>query len=958
MSEAGVREFAKGNEVAVRDTPRVRVESLKAETDGTPVLTVSVKDGREKLMGWFEGPLPSASEFEQLLGRHEAELARGFDRLLALDELELDLFEHQSHAALRVLRDMRGRALLADEVGLGKTIEAGIIAKEYFVRGLAQRMLVLTPASLTTQWHMELKEKLALSCHVFSPGDDWNDHERIIASLDMARRPEHAERLLSMAWDIVIVDEAHRLKNRHTQSWRLVDGLQKKYMLLLTATPIQNDLEELYNMMTLLQPGLLQTYRAFKREYVEERRSAKRADELRERIGQAIVRTTRAGAGLDGTRRIVHAVSVPLNAAERDFYERVLQFARTVFGTPETGKRPNPLPLILLLRQLCSSPEAVGRTLGTMARSDGLSPRQRETASELVRAATMLHGRSSKLSALVQWIQSAEEPAVVFTQFRATQEALGRMLTDRGIRVVMFHGDMDRQQKTDAVARFRREGGVLISTEAGSEGQNLQFCRIVINCDLPWNPMRVEQRIGRVHRLGQTRDVLIVNVLAPDTMEMYVFKLLDQKIKLFEQVIGELDVILTRDDSGELLPGAAFERALGTAFLEAVDDTDAQRRLDDIGGGAAAHLSRLTEVQRRNDHLLPKESVTGNDVKKGPGPTSATGGDGIPLTTNFMHPLCLDVRFAADVLAIRQDKGAHPQAVTFYELLDRLKFVNARTRPGNRRVVQHGHWTFFFRISYRTDETRETLHAVVVDPVTEEARLGKGLDPYVDVCLDAIVRAGAGPIGHRQSVKQPRSPLYVVGRLYDVARTFIAEYVTVTEGLEHIAEARARLRVDRERLDEFYEGLEEEALVPVVQRLRRMETERRQRQWMRFVIPDDGQAGTQEEDLSSVHRQLAEITEGLQDERRRRLEELAVKYSVRANVDLIGAARVTVPRIELTYKLLTPVRRDVVFYYDPLFGEFLDLDCEHCGRALESVHVGSEGEFLCGDCLSPGGELA
>ncbi len=203
---------------------------------------------------------------------HRLSLVQGFDRLLSWSSLHgVTRYEHQERAALRVLREMRGRAILADEVGLGKTIEAGLILKEYMVRGLVRRALILTPPALRTQWLEEMREKFSLPFEVLRSGEDWERHPLLIASLDTAKREPHGTRARSLSWDIVIVDEAHRLKNRLSRNWRFVSSLRKKYMLLLTATPVQNDMGELFNLVSLLKPGQLHTYEEFVARYVASR---------------------------------------------------------------------------------------------------------------------------------------------------------------------------------------------------------------------------------------------------------------------------------------------------------------------------------------------------------------------------------------------------------------------------------------------------------------------------------------------------------------------------------------------------------------------------------------------------------------------------------------------------------------------------------------------------------------
>ena len=199
--------------------------------------------------------------------RREAEqiaLAPGFDRLITLDANTIKELPHQIEVARRVLRSMGGRAILADEVGLGKTIEAGIILKELTVRGLARRVLILTPASLVTQWQGELETKFFERFDAPTEPDDWKEATKAIVSYDRAIGPRHGKAILRHRWDLVIIDEAHKVKNHRAARYKFIQQLDRNYLLLLTATPLQNDLRELYNLVTLLRPGQLGTWREFK----------------------------------------------------------------------------------------------------------------------------------------------------------------------------------------------------------------------------------------------------------------------------------------------------------------------------------------------------------------------------------------------------------------------------------------------------------------------------------------------------------------------------------------------------------------------------------------------------------------------------------------------------------------------------------------------------------------------
>ena len=192
--------------------------------------------------------------------RAEAERWAGWaepDRLVSLDSLRgVERFPHQLKACLKVMRDLNGRAILADEVGLGKTIEAGIVLKEYLLRGAVRTVLVLVPASLCEQWRAELWEKFELDFVVSrGPAGQWGRHPLVISSLETARHERHRRRVRGANYDMVVVDEAHRLRNHLTLGWKFINDLNPRYLLLLTATPVQNDLRELYNLATLVRPG-------------------------------------------------------------------------------------------------------------------------------------------------------------------------------------------------------------------------------------------------------------------------------------------------------------------------------------------------------------------------------------------------------------------------------------------------------------------------------------------------------------------------------------------------------------------------------------------------------------------------------------------------------------------------------------------------------------------------------
>jgi superfamily II DNA or RNA helicase len=474
-------------------------------------------------------------------------LAQGFDELLCLPHLVgVEPLWHQIETVRKVLKQFHGRVLLADEVGLGKTIEAGMVLKEYLLRGMAERMLVLVPAALVGQWREELETKFGLACATTQDAslrDDadvfWNQ-KRIIASISSARRQEHAGRLLAHNFDLVIVDEAHHLRDRSSQSWKLVDALNKRFLLLLSATPVQNDLVELYNLLTLLKPGIFKTQKEFRTAYMTPGHPRRPANpgRLRELMRGAMIRNTRAVVALKLPRR--HALTLKVDgapdeaAAYADLAGAVRRFA-TERAAPRHG-----LALQHLLTAAGSSPHAAA---GALARFAARHPD--DTAWPALAERWALIRTGAKEAALLDLLRrNPAEKKLVFVHSRATLARLAELLAQNGFDFARFDGSLSGPEKDCAIVEFRERVPVLLCTESGGEGRNIQFCNTLINFDVPWNPMAIEQRIGRIDRIGQSREVFIFNLVTRGTLEEQVLLLLDEKISMFELVVGEVGAIL------------------------------------------------------------------------------------------------------------------------------------------------------------------------------------------------------------------------------------------------------------------------------------------------------------------------------------------------------------------------------------------------------------------------------
>ena len=604
----------------------------------------------------------------ELTRRHTSD---GVDRLSqSLFDASVDLNPHQIEAALFALRNpLQEGVLLADEVGLGKTIEAALVVCQYWAER-RRRLLVICPASLRKQWAQELHDKFAMPTTVVdavsmrkqSAGDMLATLQRqvgqavVIMSYQFAARLE-AE-LRAVPWDMVVIDEAHKLRNAHRTSNRtgqaLKRALQGRKKLLLTATPLQNSLMELYGLSTLIDEHLFGDETAFRKQFMNSRTGL---EELRERLASFAKRTLRRDVleYIKYTER--KALTQPFNPTddEQALYERISAFLQkeNSYALPRQQRH---LTGLILRKLLASSAPAVAATLVTIReRLHGLltADKTEDGGSQLVerliaeddleqdyleeeaiqadedtetrtaepseddKARTAKNAQAvraditaeiAELTALIDAAQAlqvdtkaqallkaltlgfskmaelgAPRKAIIFTESRRTQEYLYRFLSANGHagKLVLFSGTnnhedstaiyqrwLDEHKGTDRVTgspqvdrrtalieHFRKEDGtgaeIMIATEAAAEGVNLQFCALIINYDLPWNPQRVEQRIGRCHRYGQRFDVVVINFLnTRNQADQRVLELLTEKFNLFSGVFGASDEVLGRIEGG------------------------------------------------------------------------------------------------------------------------------------------------------------------------------------------------------------------------------------------------------------------------------------------------------------------------------------------------------------------------------------------------------------------------
>ena len=402
--------------------------------------------------------------------------------LKCLENLPFEPLPHQSLAAEKVLGVMDGRAILADEVGLGKTIEAGLIVKELLEQEKIQRVLILTPSSLAPQWCMEMKDKFELYFYHNRRDHNWTYFSFIVASIDRAKRQEQLESICQADFDLLIVDEAHRLKNNSTANFKAVQKINPRYLLLLTATPMQNNLKELYNLVELVRPGLFKDLGEFQARFIAEDEAVTNSDQLQKALSKVMIRNNKRDVKLKLPARKVELMAVSLTPKERLLYQGVNNYIKEEYRRRRMG-RSSILSLITLQREICSSSFAARNTLQKMGLND------------LAALAEQIN-ENQKAHAVEDILQREQGKTLIFTEFKATQAYLYTFLSELGIPALCYNGDLKPWDRLLRRELFQREYPVMISTEAGGEGVNLQKANIVINYDLPWNPIPYSAPLG------------------------------------------------------------------------------------------------------------------------------------------------------------------------------------------------------------------------------------------------------------------------------------------------------------------------------------------------------------------------------------------------------------------------------------------------------------------------------
>lgn len=567
------------------------------ETDSSRVYNISEKALKEDNSG--SAVSASFPRFAAVWSRVRNELASG--TVLDVSESVIPL-PHQKYALERALATNEVRYMLADEVGLGKTIEAGLIIKELETRGLIERVLVVCPTGLMTQWEAEMKEKFGETftivqpdeyatfkkvspdqnvfssfTHVISPMDaikpleervGWNQEK-----IDQYNR-DRIEAVISGGWDLIIIDEAHRVAGQTSDVARHKLGLMlaqaSPHLLLLTATPHSGKTEPFLRLMRLLDEDAFPNTKAI----------------VKEQVAPYLIRTEKRQA-VDNSgntlfrKRHTQVIEVewkPQHDLQKELYEQVTEYVRNGYNKAVRERKNYIGFLMILFQRLVSSSttaiiDAMEKRLAALqmqsdmlktanfadlvekdaeaSLDEALMVLSTNTKSEISQLELLLslarqahlQGMDAKQEGLIDilWKIRLQEPdakIILFTEFVATQKAVQELAENNGITTTLINGSMNLDERNASLDLFRREKQMLISTDAGGEGLNLQCAHIVINFDLPWNPMKIEQRIGRADRIGQTEDVIVYNFILKETIENRVRTVLEDKLEVILQELG------------------------------------------------------------------------------------------------------------------------------------------------------------------------------------------------------------------------------------------------------------------------------------------------------------------------------------------------------------------------------------------------------------------------------------
>ncbi len=564
-------------------------------------------------------------KFDLLTRATQLSLAFEYDHLLSLSNSRTNLEPYQVECVYKVINSFQQRFLIADDVGLGKTVEAGMILKELEARNRAGRVLIVSPASLTTQWQRELREKFDEHFWIYNaekirelkkslPKDlnVWEYENKIITSIDFAKQKHVLPELERARWDLIIFDEAHKLSvdpdGSQTERYKLAKALADKTesVLLLSATPHKGDRMAFWKLIQLLDPYLFKDMNHIIPEKLNTVMVRRGKDRLINEDGSTVFKPR-------------HVVPVPITFTEEEMnlYEAVTSYVREEYNLARgMGNKAYGFAMVILQKRMVSSIYALKKSLQNRLHNlknpkqeqlseedlkryedylkdpDSMEDYEREILERKLESLAVPldpEGRKIEIKKLEQLIalaeriktdskaaklkgfvdelfeKSPEERLLIFTEYRDTLDYLrDRILADYKGRITEIHGEVPMDVRQEREKLFKNELNIMLATDAAGEGINLQFCHIMFNYELPWNPNRLDQRIGRLHRYGQKRDVSVHNLLVEGTREGEIFLRLQAKVKQIEHDLGgKLSEVL-----GNLTEGLKLEDLIVQALAE------------------------------------------------------------------------------------------------------------------------------------------------------------------------------------------------------------------------------------------------------------------------------------------------------------------------------------------------------------------------------------------------------
>ena len=926
------------------------------------------------------------------------------DSLVSLSHARVDLKPHQVSVVHRVVSSYPHRFLLCDEVGLGKTIEAGMIVKELRARGLARRVLILVPSGLVRQWQFELKTKFNETFAIFNRetvqylkaqgvANPWIDHDSIIASQEWASwSEERRNEIIAVDWDLIIVDEAHHARrqrsgNRFTMTnvYRLVSNLtsrpefSRRGVLFLTATPLQLQRHELFSLVEMLNPvlfsseeefvehvrelsGLNRTVEELTRDGSSASQAVDRAKTMlgdqsadaedaevgelidrlleRHRLSEVLIRNRRAVIGGFWQRKAFRW-EVEITDEERDVQTEMDSIIADGYREAERTQRTSIGFLMVIWQKLAASSSRAllksllgrrerllqGSIVGTLYAEDAeedlasdlevfdvIRQLPAESAHELARINQVVEllGRIDIDSKALTFVKELTElfraemdaKVIVFTEFRETQDMLVELCSDQGWSAHKFHGQLSPIQKDEAIDSFRIGNGpqVLVSTEAGGEGRNFQFAHILVNYDLPWNPMRVEQRIGRVDRIGQDYPVTIFNFHVQETIESRILDVLESRIGLFEESIGGLDPILGDAEAGirEALRATAGQRDKQLEQVAAqLEERVRQARAAEIQLADFILDTKSYSAEIAQTALQEKQSVSQaaferlvSALLRSVNTWVEPGEDKIERRIHFHPPfteehkeliggqeqrrVCFDPRSFVDSELVEYFGFGHPIVDALVKRVTEERHEGAtaiRVIPEDAIEGLRSGWQFNWLIRVGGLQPREFVHSIFVDDCgIADARIGADLlgqsrlfrDETAEQDLDTAKLSIAHDRAHRD-VELVRNDLM----------TNLAE------------EMRARYDIERDRIDRLYDNREiaaRDRIDACSSTLERLQAS--QEPLQRQAIP------LWEANLQRARQELASLGK----DRARSVHELTAAMMPEADYRLLAAARIEVSK--------------------------------------------------------------